>query len=1021
MGDPEVCFCFAEKGERNMAENQQFYMRRLNYRLIGGLLLLVVIWALFYDIQFRGNASVAVARRLEQSRMDIRSIEQELETVTAHHNRIGEMIINTHLNDVRLYGEVLIKVLDEEDVIDRLPADFVDENHAYIHIRRNTIQAPESIPADLQLEPAMFSDQTGWFFSGTQDPEQYVVYYYKLTDTTCLIKWLLYETSALRDYKMSGLSEDLNAIQNVTGIMILRFSVSGSGDGCAYFPLHIPERFSAYQTLEDFGITREMIGSAADLGSSRPADDESADFEIPPDAQRLTIEGKPYECFFRMSDGGTILNVFMIPSDNEQNWVAERTALLLGVFAIISFSFLVWAFSVRSLVIRYNLNNEQKKTFFPAMVFRRAAVFILVGVLTLAGSSVFLQCVFENFSLSAKVEKSLQSLQLRLDSNQAWADEYKTMRMNTYGASVKALSMLSLSKRGLIDNELLESACRTTDADYIVIYDETGNEVMSNTGYIGLSLAEGGEEMRDFSRLLKGVPHISKSQVTDAQTGLTRSVFGTSLLRISEDSPNASYWALLLFVDPDRVLSNSYLSPNEIMASIDSGQTTCFSVDPESGRILASSEREFIGKNTDGLGLPQEALRDGYMGYFWLGGTRVYGASAEKDGILYFYTADQQEIFQNVQRNTLRCSAACLCLMTVLAVFMLFGYGKTYERYADSGDLLPEEENRILTGSGRRKLSVDPAFRWLASDLGHGDRHGSRTPAYNALRAGQILYILVVLITAIHVSIRIGRGNVDNSALAYILSGRWTKGFNLFAISNILFLFVEISVGAILIRFLILLLTQYIGTKGETIGRLLLDFVGYVSFILFLYYALSYLGVNTGALVASIGILSFGLTLGAQDLVRDILAGLSIVMDGEFQVGDIIEINGFRGTVLEVGVRTTKIEGRGGNILIVGNRDLKNVINKTRKNSWYAMEINIAETEELSRVEALLREKLPEIGRNIPEIISGPFYKGVIKIGGGKIALSIIAECEEENYYHVQRQLNGTIALLLEKNQISMK
>ena len=39
MGDPEVCFCFAEKGERNMAENQQFYMRRLNYRLIGGLLL----------------------------------------------------------------------------------------------------------------------------------------------------------------------------------------------------------------------------------------------------------------------------------------------------------------------------------------------------------------------------------------------------------------------------------------------------------------------------------------------------------------------------------------------------------------------------------------------------------------------------------------------------------------------------------------------------------------------------------------------------------------------------------------------------------------------------------------------------------------------------------------------------------------------------------------------------------------------------------------------------------------------
>ena len=84
-------------------------------------------------------------------------------------------------------------------------------------------------------------------------------------------------------------------------------------------------------------------------------------------------------------------------------------------------------------------------------------------------------------------------------------------------------------------------------------------------------------------------------------------------------------------------------------------------------------------------------------------------------------------------------------------------------------------------------------------------------------------------------------------------------------------------------------------------------------------------------MLASLGIVTFALTLGAQDLVKDILAGLSIVLEGHYKVGDEIEISGFKGTVLDVGIRTTKVEGAEGKILIIGNRDVKNVVNKSLK------------------------------------------------------------------------------------------
>lgn len=97
--------------------------------------------------------------------------------------------------------------------------------------------------------------------------------------------------------------------------------------------------------------------------------------------------------------------------------------------------------------------------------------------------------------------------------------------------------------------------------------------------------------------------------------------------------------------------------------------------------------------------------------------------------------------------------------------------------------------------------------------------------------------------------------------------------------------------------------------------------------------------------------------------------------------------------------------------------DSENVINMTRMNSWYPLEVSIC-LEDLDAVEKLLAEELPRIGEAIPEVISGPYYKGIVSMGKGTVTIAILAEYSESAFFRVQRSLNHSIHKLFEQNHI---
>lgn len=214
--------------------------------------------------------------------------------------------------------------------------------------------------------------------------------------------------------------------------------------------------------------------------------------------------------------------------------------------------------------------------------------------------------------------------------------------------------------------------------------------------------------------------------------------------------------------------------------------------------------------------------------------------------------------------------------------------------------------------------------------------------------------------------------------------------------------------------------------KGQTFCRLLHSFVKYFSLFVVLYLIMHYLGFPIGTVVGSLSIASLALSLGAKDLAADILAGLSIVFERSFQVGDIVEINGKQGTIQEIGMRSTKLIVPVNNVLVISNHEIRDILNLTREVSMYTMHLKVIAKESLTQIEEVLNRELASMQKGNDRIIS-LIYLGATAVGGGMglepsslVTLAIGAYCRQEDIEDVEFYLNREIRLLCEREKIQV-
>lgn len=232
---------------------------------------------------------------------------------------------------------------------------------------------------------------------------------------------------------------------------------------------------------------------------------------------------------------------------------------------------------------------------------------------------------------------------------------------------------------------------------------------------------------------------------------------------------------------------------------------------------------------------------------------------------------------------------------------------------------------------------------------------------------------------------------------------------------------IEILVLAYVVIFVLKMLSKLsfgLTDRGKTIVTLVYSLLKWIVIIGSILWILSAWGVNTTTLLAGAGILALVVGLGAQSIIADILAGVFIMLEGKFLVGDIVVIDGWRGKITSIGIRTTELQDIGGNIKIVNNSEIRSIINQTKMQSVANCSINISSAEPLEKVEQIIKDALPEIRNNIPAITEDIVYKGISSMSDVTTELLFGAKCYEEDLYQVQRDLQRQLKLLLDKNHI---
>lgn len=206
----------------------------------------------------------------------------------------------------------------------------------------------------------------------------------------------------------------------------------------------------------------------------------------------------------------------------------------------------------------------------------------------------------------------------------------------------------------------------------------------------------------------------------------------------------------------------------------------------------------------------------------------------------------------------------------------------------------------------------------------------------------------------------------------------------------------------------------------KTAGNLLTNLTKYAAAIVAVIAILSVWGVDTKTLIASAGIVTLIIGLGCQSLVSDIVAGLFIIFEGDFLVGDVVVIDGWRGTVQAIGIRTTKIIDAAGNVKIINNSNISDIVNNTKELSLAICVCSVEYGDSLERIEKVIEKSLPYIKERIPDIVEGPYYKGVEELAASGVVIKLIALCKEEDKYQVQRDMNRELKLAFDRNNVNI-
>lgn len=203
----------------------------------------------------------------------------------------------------------------------------------------------------------------------------------------------------------------------------------------------------------------------------------------------------------------------------------------------------------------------------------------------------------------------------------------------------------------------------------------------------------------------------------------------------------------------------------------------------------------------------------------------------------------------------------------------------------------------------------------------------------------------------------------------------------------------------------------------DTMCTLLISVFKYILYIGAFIICLSDI-LDLKAVLAAAGVGGIAIGLGAQSLIKDMISGFFILLEDQFAVGDLVTIDNMNGTVERMELRVTRLKNYTGDLYIIPNGEIKKVINHTRDNKMVIVDIPVAYSCNIAKVNEIAQKVCEEVKEEFTVFTEEPAVLGITELGDNNMNLRITAKTLPNEQGAVERCIRMKIKEKFEANRL---
>lgn len=212
---------------------------------------------------------------------------------------------------------------------------------------------------------------------------------------------------------------------------------------------------------------------------------------------------------------------------------------------------------------------------------------------------------------------------------------------------------------------------------------------------------------------------------------------------------------------------------------------------------------------------------------------------------------------------------------------------------------------------------------------------------------------------------------------------------------------------------------QSLEQRMRTIQQLTRQLLRVLLAVVMLFWVLGSIGIDLRPVIAGIGVVGLGISLAAQNIIRDYINGFLILVEDQYNVGDWIEINSSQGTVELFTLRATRLRDIEGNLIIIPNSTVQTVVNYTKGWSMAVVRVSITYEADYAKARSIMQGLAKEMAdAETGTILEAPVFHGITNFGDNSVDMRVLIKTQPGRQWDVSRRYRERLKELFDAQGI---